>query len=567
MAGDPPQKPANRTVIGLAPVPRPTGAPGPDAPLPPPPPPVLDESAPPSVGAGRVVGISGAGPVAPKNIPGTMVGIVSPVARTPANAPGSAGRTMMGVARPGIAPTHERSSSGPPSSLRAAPPFVAPPPPPVIVDAPIQKDPAMRTMPMTEPSQGDRATSPGVRSRRASLWPVLLIAALAAALAIAIIAFMLRAKPAPAVAAEVRGEGDARELLVTCATCSDGSALVRGDTRATFTGGKAKLSLRKEDVALGTNRIAVSITDGKQQWPMTLEVAIPFLVRADLSRLSTGAESFDLVFSVTPQVTAITIEGNDTKPTDGAATISVPVAVASKDDERTFARTIAFDVKIGGETRAGALNVSIPYASLKLGLPGRNGVLLSPSGGTLEVSGRTSPNAKVRLGDDPQLIAVADASGIFRGRAQPSTDDATTVTLQAFGEGLAPRRVAIAFSRAVSATKALELLRTKATTPFAKVASKPEDHVGEWVDVKLVVAQTGEEDGRTVAVGDARCAAVEGGPRCPGLRVLLPASSMLPKPQNGAVIEVVGVVVRSFPIEKGKATGTEIDAAVAIESH
>jgi hypothetical protein len=566
MAGNPPQKPGMRTVIGLAPAPRPIAAPSPPQ-APPPSSSSAIEAPPPSVSAGRVINISGAGPVAPKNIPGTMVGIVSPVPPAPSAKSSNAQRTMMGVARPGIAPTHERPPE-PPSSLRAAPPFVAPPPPPVIVDAPIEQGGGMRTLPMPdEPGElhGERVTLPGVRPRKSSLLPVFVIASIAAAIAIAIIAFMMRARPAPAVSAEVRGEGEARSLVVKCATCSDGSSLVHGDAKATFDGGKAKLSLRKEDVALGTNRIAVSIVDGKQQWPMTLEVVVPFLVRVDLSRLDDGAEAFDLVFSVVPEVTAIEIEGKETKPQGGKATIAMPIPAATKDDDRAFASTIAFGVKLGSEVRAGALEVSLPRAALKLGLPGRNGVLLSPTGGAIDVSGRTTPNAKVRLGSDADAIVVADENGVFRGRAKPEADDATSVTLQAFGEGLAPRRLVVPFTRAVSLTNALETFRAKATTPFATIATKPEDHLGEWVDVKLVVAQTGEEDGRTIAVGDVQCKVVEGG-RCPGVRVLLPASSILPKPQNGAVIEVVGVVVRSFPIEKGKSTGTEIDATIAAET-
>jgi hypothetical protein len=103
------------------------------------------------------------------------------------------------------------------------------------------------------------------------------------------------------------------------------------------------------------------------------------------------------------------------------------------------------------------------------------------------------------------------------------------------------------------------ILRAEAKTPFAKVAEKPEDHVGAVVSVKFEIAQTKEEDGRAIGVGDTKCLEA----KCPVVRVLMPPGATATK---GEIFEVLGVVTRALPVEQGKETAVEIDASILIRT-
>jgi hypothetical protein len=112
-------------------------------------------------------------------------------------------------------------------------------------------------------------------------------------------------------------------------------------------------------------------------------------------------------------------------------------------------------------------------------------------------------------------------------------------------------------AHAKDAGEIAKTLKAEAKTPFAKIAEKPEDHLGAAVDVKIVVLQTTELNGRMVAVGDQKCT----GETCPAVRVLLPPGASVSK---GEVIEVLGVVASAVSTSKG--TAVEIDASVLVST-
>jgi hypothetical protein len=199
----------------------------------------------------------------------------------------------------------------------------------------------------------------------------------------------------------------------------------------------------------------------------------------------------------------------------------------------------------------GSLKVSIPYAPLRLGLPGRRAFAI---GGELEVSGKTSAGATVTVGEQ---TLTADENGIFKGKVKLAPD-ATELAVRAHAGKLAARTVTQPIAHAKDAGEIAKILKSEAKTPFAKIAEKPDDHVGVAVDVKIVVAQTKDEDGRMVAVGDQKCT---GDGQCPVVRVLLPPGATVNK---GDAIEVLGVVARGVPMAKG--TAVEIDASVLVST-
>jgi hypothetical protein len=444
--------------------------------------------------------------------------------------------TMMGVALPGIAPTNDKPKPAP-VVARKAPAFVPPPPPPA---AP---PPGMTTLAI-EPES--------LPSKKGSRAPAVILIVLAVLGIAGVIAWVsLRGHPPPSVRAEVRGDAAALQLYLRCEKCADGTAIDLGEGRsASFLNSEVSFPLAAGEIKAGTNTFKGTVTQkGEKPHPLSLDVPIPYLVTPSLSPLAKGEPAIEVVFEVSKDVKSISVDGENVEIEGGTATARVVVPVGG-DDAKTFDRTVKYEVtQAKGDPTKGSLKLSVPYAPLRVGLPGRRPLV---EGDGLDVSGHTQAGATVRLGAAPDApTVVSDKDGLFKGRAKIASD-AKTLEVRAFGPKLAPRAITMTLSRDAKA------LRAEAVTPFDKIAEAPDANAGKIVVLKMTAEQSGEDEGRALAVGEAKCGATEPG-KCPVVRILLPSGAA---PAKGALIEVVGVVVRGVPILKGKATAIEIDASI-----
>ncbi|GAC1571126.1 MAG: hypothetical protein NVS3B20_03000 [Polyangiales bacterium] len=484
---------------------------------------------------------------------------------------------MMGIARPGIAPTHGAPLDAPESSMRAPmqanneaqQPAPGAPFDPQNLANPRVRAPAFITAPPAPRAASSRPPAETVRPNAPpNLRTLAMVVASVAGLiiVIALAVFVSRGRKPVAVRASLRGEASAPQLELGCDHCDDGTELDLGDGhKAIFSKGVAVVSLGESNIHAGRNEFRGTLTQrpSGHSSPVLLEVAIPALAHTSLAPLVRGDSAIDVTVEVPKEVRSVSIDGQDESILDGRATRRIAIPKPS-DDERIFDRTIAYetveaDPSPGDSTRSahkGSLKVSVRYAPLHLGLPGRHPLILRGSDPvqSLEVTGRTAPLASVSLGsfDDAKGIA-ADKDGLLRGRV-PFAPDQTSFEVRAFGAKWAPRTVTVTVVRDDAKS-----IRGMARIPFEKIAKDPGHFIGEWSVVTMHVEQTGEEDGRGVAVGDAKCASPSG---CPPLRVLLPAGAVV---TSGDEIEVIGVVVRGVPLAKEKATAVELDGSIILK--
>lgn len=506
----------------------------------------------------------------------TVIGVASPLAgvppasppaHAPSNAPAAAPAqkiaksTLVGVAVPGIAPVHGAAPA--PAAPQPRPPAFQPPPAYVpqgaapqhgVSHAP-QAVPAAPYPGADAAAFDDRASSlpddatPPRKPSRAG--PVLLL--VLALIGVAVAAFLvLRPSGPPALTSAIEGDTSAPKLVVKCQGCADGSTIEIGGKSASFASGGASIALDEKDLKSGKNVFAGKVTPkGSKAHDVELEVAIPFLVRASLAPLEKG--EVEVIFDLAPDRKGVAVDG---KTIEGTGVQKHRVVIpAPAADAKSFEREVAYEVLAkDGAPIKGSLKLAIPYAPLRLALPGAHPIVVSD---TVEVSGRTAPGATVRVGDDVTL--TADENGLFKGKAKAGDE----LRVRASSSKLAPRAVTIALTRAESVEVAAKALRAEAKLAFAELAAKPDEHAGASVATKVEVRETGEVDGRALAVGEARCAAAAAGGTCPTVRVLLPAGAAVEK---GGVVEVLGHVVRGVPIEKGKSTAVEIDASIVLAS-
>ncbi len=493
------------------------------APAPPPPPP----STPSSVGK--------------KMLSQTMVGVGSLPGAQHANAPAPRAQnipkgTLVGVAVPGVAPTHAA-----PPVLGQQQPFQ---PPPTFQAPPPFQQPAIDTLPS---GRSFESLPPPPRPSRAPAI-ILALVALVGVVGALVYVFVLRPSGPPPLTSAVEGDWNAPKLVVKCATCADGSTIDLGDKNATFAAGAATIALTAKDIKAGRNVFKGKVVPkGRSPQDVALNVDVPYLVRTSLLPLEKGEQHIDVIFELADTVKSVVVDGEKVSGTTHAVKIPEPAA-----DARAFDKAVAYEVQPKeGAPMKGSLKLSIPYASLRLGLPGRRAFAI---GGELEVSGKTAAGATITVGEQ---TLTADENGIFKGKVKVA-EDAKELSVRAHASKLAARTVTQPIAHAKDAGEIAKTLKAEAKTPFDKIAEKPDDHLGAAVDVKIVVAQTKDEDGRTVAVGDQKCSAT-GEAQCPVVRVLLPPGATVNK---GDVIEVLGVVARGVPM--AKSTAVEIDASVLV---
>ncbi len=481
---------------------------------------------------------------APRPLASTVVGLAPPVLpgqptqRRQQNVPKS---TILGVALPGIAPTHAApapvafaSADAPlPVAPIVAPAFV-PPPPPTAPDLPPR---------------------PAARASRAPAIALAVVAVLGLVVAVTLV-LLLRPKAPPAMSGELAGEPAAPKLIVSCSACGAGSELELGGKKAQFTQGKATVAIDPTDARVGKHDFTgtLRVGSGRAQ-AITLQVLVPFSVRPSLAPLAKGVGEVDVELELADEVSAVTIDGKKVPIVNHLAREAVAIP-PPEGEARAFEKVVAYAVGWAGGERKGSVKLVVPYASLKLGLPGRRAYVVGDA--ELDVTGRATPKATVRLGSGADAPSVtADKDGAFKARVKIGAGD-EKLELLAFGAQAAPRSIALPITHAASWAEVEKSLRAQAKGSAAAVAA-PAEHLDQVVDVKADVVTLFEEDGRAGFRGDVHDKdAADGGIGAP-VRVLLPSGASV---QKGDVVEVLGVLTRAVPLVKEKITLAEIDVVV-----
>ncbi len=327
-------------------------------------------------------------------------------------------QTLLGVARPGIAPTG-----------RALQPAAAPPAPPPL-DEELPGPPLM----------------PRRRGRGVA------IAGVVGALVLGGLALALWPRSSPHIEVlglRVGAQGD--EIVVRCADCSDGTRATLSASRSEFKNGEAIVKM-DAPLTVGEHRLTLDITDPDGTNASSVDIVVPvaFRARAVLTHLGDEVPSASVEVNAPPG-SQITVDGQALKPdAQGLALHPINLDKETSGEEgasKSFAKTV--DVAVtppGGAARHSAVELRAGVTPLAMNAPGPRVVL---RGGDLIVSGRTAPNAIVRAG---KARTKADASGRFVLTVR--APEPGPLRLAASGDGLATRTWSIALARTPDAAPA-----------------------------------------------------------------------------------------------------------------
>ncbi len=433
---------------------------------------------------------------APHKAPdGTLLGVaipgVAPTHQGPVGEAGGSG-TILGVAVPGIAPSYP-PPHGPSASAAPRPRIVPPPAPPP--DEPLPDAPRL-------PS---KKGIPAV-ALVAIVMGIVLILGAAAAL------FVFRS--GTALMAQPQLDDTGRESLrMTCESCPNGTVLSLGASSATVEQNVAVLPL-PAPLSIGENvlRIHVRRPSGGREEDVEVQVPVSYRVRADLSTLSSKPPAITVRVEAPPGSQVRVEDMSLVVDASGRAAHAVsvaPEAEGTSDEQRPIDRKIPFSITLkAGKTEGGILTARAAIAPLRLEAPG---LLLFTDRTTAPVAGQTRAAASVTVnGQSVQL----DAQGRFGARVELPEPGEKVLEIVASSPPLATRTAHAKVVRVASLeAKAKELAATSPAT-FAAFGDDPQAAVGKEVVVEgLVVSARGMPASTSLVVEERRA--------CPSGRCLV----------------------------------------------
>lgn len=481
---------------------------------------------------------TGGPPVGDKH---TMLGM--PAVDLPQRAPPPAAmpppmKTMMGVAMPGIAPTHDKPAPAPvdphrvgtllgvaavaiPSPPGAPPnqplptagstprlptaPMIAEPspPPPAIVPAPMP----LVMEPLPEKPQV--ATKRGV--------PAIAVLAIVFALVLVVgggAAFFVLRSGGPLTAQPQLDEAGKETLKIRCDSCPDETTISLGASSTKVTGGAAVLPL-PAPLSIGDNDLEMQIDrpgSGRDE-VVKVHVPVAYRVKADLSTLTASPP----VITVRVEALADTEVSVDDKPVQldasgkGSAAIDVSAEVEGpSDDQKSIDKKIPFSIKSKGrpQPEAGQLTVRAAITPLHIDAPGRE---LYTDHATAAISGQTKPTGTLTV--DGQTVKL-DAQGRFGVRVELRAEGDKTLTIVATAPPLAPRTVRAKVVRVASLDAQAKVLDQQSPLTFDAFATSASAKTGQLVVVDGDVIEARAAQGHTVMLVEDKKACPNGADSC-----------------------------------------------------
>jgi len=397
--------------------------------------------------------------------------------------PPSQFKTMLGVARPGIAPIN-------PGMPKEAPEPI-PEPPPVWQAAP---PPEWNAPP---------AEIPGLPRKRNVPWLAVLVIVGAATLATAVVVAALLYRARGAVETRLLADENGRDRLeITCAGCVDGANVKLGRAASTFKARRASLTLDKA-LEVGDQRLTLELERAVGRWDK-IEVTVPvdFRIRPDTSKLDQTPPRVEARVAARPG-SAVVVDGRPLAlgpDGRGTAPIDVDKALTGPDPgTKTLERRIPYVVTPpGGTPQNGEVVVRVGIAPLMVQAPGPSLVVDGPS---FVLAGRTAKNAVVTVEGRPITV---DPSGSFAQMMSVSSAGETNIVVRASVPDLAPRLVVLKIRRVANLVTESALFRARATTSYAAIASDPEGQKGLSVALDGSVVEARADSYTTVLVMDVK---------------------------------------------------------------
>jgi hypothetical protein len=477
----------------------------------------------------------------------TMMGVAIPgIAPTheappdPATTRGAHG-TMLGVAVPGIAPTREAAPTYGPGHAGHGhgPAVVRPivPAPAALVDEPL---PAAPPLP---PKKGVPAV-------------------VVVSIVMVIVAFLggvgafiaLRGDPPLSVQPQL-DEAGRESLRIGCPSCPDGTILTLGASKATIEGGATVLPL-PAPLSIGDNDLTVSIDrpgTGRDE-DVKVHVPVAYRVRADLTTVSARPPTITVRVEAAPGSQAIIAETTHVLDESGRLAMPVPLGeetVGPSDEQRVVERRIPFTITPkGGKAESGVLTARTAITALHVDAPG---LRLVTDKTTVPVAGQTKPGARVTIDGQPVTV---DTQGRFGARVPLTAPGQKVIEIVASTPPLAPRTVRATVERYPTIDAAVRALEAESPMPFRDLAADPAAQVGELAVIDGEIMEARVSTGYTVLLVEEKATCASG--RCL-TRVLYGEEIKLAR---GDGVRVFGRV--SGAVTAGGRTLPEIDAALVV---
>jgi Glucodextranase, domain B len=421
----------------------------------------------------------------------------------------SANRTMLGVAPPASVAQAIReanakgqesaASQGPQANKTmvgmAAPPaeLVTPPRVPAVPPLPpgdklsAQSDRTMLGMPAGPPPTNAPELPPSSTALHGESMPELpgagssrtvraVLAALAGALlmlGLGLAAWHYLGAPALALRVVQTDQGESLEIDVPDA--EPGSKVRFLGAEQELRAGKASFPLTAEALALGDNELSIGVVQAGDTQNHTVRLHVAYRARAELAGLSADPASLTVVIDALPG-SKVTLDGQ-------------PLALDGKGHgQKQYpllpepANKLAFSARYrvepkGGAAAEGALQLSLPVASLQIDRPGAS---VTTDQASVEVAGAVESGAKVTVDGN----AVKVSQGRFLSRVKLAKAGVTTVRVVASVPGKVARSAELQVERVADLEQAAAGFKADSALTYARIAQNPVIYRGHNVAIE-----------------------------------------------------------------------------------
>ncbi|MDB4938763.1 MAG: hypothetical protein JWP87_5735 [Labilithrix sp.] len=285
-------------------------------------------------------------------------------------------------------------------------------------------------------------------------------------------------------------------LKIGCTSCPDGTTVSLGASTATVAAQSAVLPL-PAPLSIGDNDLTVKIERpaGGRKEDVKVHVPVAYRVRADLSTLSAKPPAITVRIEATPGSTVSVEEKPVTLDASGRGAYAIDLSKETEGtgETKTFERKIPFAITPkGGKQETGQLTARTAIVPLALDAPGR---WLVTDKGTAAVAGQTRPGSTVTI--DGQNVAV-DAQGKFGVRVELSAVGEKALEIAAASPPNAPRIAKVKVTRVASLVDAAKGEDAQNPVGYDVYGADPASKVGTKVMVEGDIVDARATAGHTV---------------------------------------------------------------------
>jgi hypothetical protein len=425
----------------------------------------------------------------PRQFAGTMIGMAPPTFPSPPPPPdvappagpigapriSSAQKTVLGVARPGIAPLN-------PGQAKVAPPAAAAPAavPPAVPRA--HGGGAVAWAPVAAPGSGRGEGPPSPRApqpRRISITATIAIVGSAMLLVMAVVAFfMLRGHGSVTARASLDKSGN-EQLDLSCSECPDGTKAWIDAAPVAFQNGKASLRLQAP-LKVGENPILLVLErPGRSREEIALSLPIEFRVRSSTEELAQDTPKVSVVASALSG-TKLEVDGKSVPPDpNGVVRFDYEVTadvVGPEASVKTLERIVPYKAISAVGTQTGQIEIRLGITPLIVDAPGASIIVGDKE---VVIAGRTAPGATLKIG--AQSIAL-DQEGRFVSKQSLASGE-NSFTVRSTLKDLAPRLVKVSVRRSDNLEREASLARSRAQTSYAEVVRAGDAAIGRIIAI------------------------------------------------------------------------------------